>query len=79
MVAGRWEPPPAPYARLCCPEPALRELTAEELAALDRFCARALDDPEAVPIGRRECAAVERYEGVLVSRARGVMIRQEGW
>ena len=55
-----------------CPEPALRELTADELAALDAYCARALDDPEASPIGDEEIAAVAKYERVLASQAQGV-------
>ena len=58
---------PAPHARLCCPDHALAELTADELAALDRWCARALDDPEAEPIGEEEIAAVARYEQVLLA------------
>ena len=65
-------PDPAPHARLCCPEPALRELTAEELTALDRWCARALDDPEAEPWGPEEIAAVARYEAIL--RALGATV-----
>ena len=55
----------APHARLCCPESALRELSAVDLAALDRWCARALNDPDAEPIGPEELAAAERYEAVL--------------
>ncbi len=38
---------PYPYVRACCPHHALAELTADDLAALDRFCARALDNPDA--------------------------------
>ena len=57
----------APYARACCPDHALAELTPDELAALDRWCARALDDPEAEPIGPEEIAAAERYYQVLLA------------
>ena len=63
---------PAPYAALCCPHHALAELTAAELAALDAYCRRALDDPEAEPIGDEEVAAVARYEAVL--RALGATV-----
>ncbi len=55
----------APHAALCCPDFALAALTAAELAALDRFCRRALDDPDAEPFGPEEIAAAERYEAVL--------------
>ena len=69
-------PEPAPYARACCPHHALAELTPDELAALDRWCARALDDPEAEPAGPEEIAAVARYERVLARLARGVWRRE---
>ncbi len=58
MLAGRGT---------CCPEPALRELTADELAALERYCRRALDDPDAEPCGPEEIAAAERYHQVLLA------------
>ncbi len=64
---AREEQQPAPYARACCPPHALAELTADELAALDRFCRRALDDPEAEPIGEEEIAAAERYQQALLA------------
>ena len=66
----------APHARLCCPEPALRELTPDELRALDAYCRRALDDPDAAPGSPQECAAVERYEGLLAAAAVGVWRRE---
>ena len=57
---------PARYARACCPHHALAELTADELAALDRWCARALDDPEPEPAEGDEATAVARYERALL-------------
>ena len=74
MTATRAEP--APYARACCPHHAVAELTADELAALNRFCARVLDDPEAEPIGEEEIAAVARYERTLARLAVGVWRRE---
>jgi hypothetical protein len=65
---------PAPHARLCCPPHALAELTAAELAVLNAYCARALDDPEAEPIGEEEIAAVARYERVLASSGADVLL-----
>ena len=47
---------------------ALRELTDEELAALERFCQRAEDDPGVEPVDDAERAALARYEA-LVRRA----------
>ena len=67
---------PAPHARLCCPDHALAELTAAELAALDAYCARALDDPDAEPIGDEEAAAVARYERTLAKLATGAWRRE---
>ena len=64
----------APHARLCCPESALRELSAVDLAALDRWCARALDDPDAEPLGDEESAAVARYEQVLLAAGAAVHV-----
>ena len=64
-----------PHARQCCPEPALRELTADELRALDGYCRRALDDPDAAPGNPQECAAVARYEALLAERARALRQR----
>ena len=66
----------AAYAAQCCPTSALRQLTPAELAALDRWCARALDDPDAEPQAGDEAAAVAGYEallaeGALVLRCRG--------
>ncbi len=60
----------APHARQCCPTSALRELSPADLAALDRWCARALDDPDAEPRDGDEAAAVARYEALLAERAR---------
>jgi hypothetical protein len=60
----------APHARACCPEYALAALAPADLAALDRYCARALDDPDAEPDGEAERAAVARYEALLADRAR---------
>ena len=60
----------APHALQCCPVHALRALTPAELAALDRWCARALDDPEAEPWDGAEAAAVDRYHALLTERAR---------
>ena len=56
---------PVPHAALCCPPYALAALTPDELAALDAYCARALDDPDAEPAGPEEIAAAERYEAIL--------------
>ena len=63
----------APHAALCCPESALRALSAVEVAALDRWCARALDDPDAEPQEGDEAAAVARYEALLTERARALL------
>ena len=68
---------PAPYARACCPHHALAEFTAAELAALDRWCARALDNPDAEPRAGDEAAAVARYEALLAERARALHCRSE--
>jgi hypothetical protein len=54
----------APHARECCPTSALRALSPAELAALDRYCRRALDDPDAEHRDDDE-AAVARYEALL--------------
>ena len=54
----------APHAAQCCPASALRQLSPADLAALDRWCARALHDPDAKPTGD-EAAAVARYERLL--------------
>ena len=58
---------PAPYARLRCPLHALAGLSPDELAVLDRYCARALDDPEAAPSSLEGCAAVAWYERALLA------------
>ena len=55
----------APHAAECCPASALRRLSPEDLAAVDRWCARALDDPDAKPETEAEAAAVARYEALL--------------
>ena len=60
----------APHAAQCCPVSALRQLTPAELAALDRWCARAMADPDAEPLDGAEAAAVARYEALLAERAR---------
>ena len=60
----------ATYAQQCCPGSALRQLSPADLAALDRWCARALDDPDAESQAGDEAAAVERYEALLTERAR---------
>jgi hypothetical protein len=44
-----------------------------DLAALDRWCAWALDDPGAEPRDGDEAAAVARYEALLAERARDVL------
>ena len=54
----------APFAVQCCPASALRQLTPEELTALDAYCRRALGDPDAEPRDD-EAAAVARYEVLL--------------
>ena len=59
----------APYAAQCCPEHALRALSAAEVVALDRYCARAMADPDAEPQAGDEAAAVARYEALLAERA----------
>ena len=64
---------PAPHAAECCPTYALRALTPAELAALDRWCARALNDPDAEPQDGDEAAAVARYEALLAERARALL------
>ena len=58
----------APFAAQCCPFFALRALTPAELAALDRWCARALDDPDA-ELEPGDEAAVARYEALMRARA----------
>ena len=68
----------APHARLCCPESALRELSAVEVAALDRWCARAMADPDAEPRAGDEAAAVERYEALLTEQARALRLNCRG-
>ena len=67
---------PAPYAALCCPHHALAELSPADLAALDRWCARALDDPDAEPAEGDEAAVVAKYERVLHAAAAGVWRRE---
>ncbi len=57
----------APFAAQCCPASALRQLSPADLAALDAYCARALDDPDAEPQAGDEAAAVARYEALLTS------------
>jgi hypothetical protein len=69
-------PDPVPYARQCCPASALAALSPADLAALDRYCARALDDPEATPEDGAEAAAVSRYHALLAERARA--LRRDG-
>ncbi len=53
----------ATYARQGCPASTLRQLSPDELAALDAYCARALDDPDAEP-SDDERPAVSRYEAL---------------
>ena len=60
----------APHARQCCPTHALADLAPADLAALDRWCARALHDPDAEPRDGDEAAAVSRYYALLAERAR---------
>ena len=60
-------------AAQCCPTSALRQLSPADLAALDRWCAQALDDPDAKPRDGDEAAAVARYEALLAERARDVL------
>ena len=50
--------PAAPHAVACCPDHALVALSPDHLAALDAWCARALDDPDAEPQPGDEAAAV---------------------
>ena len=64
----------APHATLCCPWPALAELSAEELRLLDRFCRRAMADENAEPRGE-EIAAVEVYHAAL--KGLGATVRYE--
>jgi hypothetical protein len=45
-------------------------LSAVEVAALNRWCARAMSDPDAEPQAGDEAAAVVRYEALLTERAR---------
>ncbi len=66
----------APYAALCCPHHALRQLSPDDLAALDAWCARAMADPDAEPVGPEEVAAVARYERTLARLAVGVWRRE---
>jgi hypothetical protein len=54
-----------------------RHDTPADLAALDRWCARALDDPDAEPQAGDEAAAVERYGALLAERARRLNCRGE--
>ena len=63
---------PAPHAAECCPAYALRALTPADLAALDRYCRRAMADPDAEPRDGDEAAAVARYEALLAERARAL-------
>ena len=63
----------ATHAGQCCPTSALRALTPADLAALDRWCARALDNPDAQPQDGDEAAAVARYEALLAERARTLL------
>jgi hypothetical protein len=62
----------ATYAAQCCPASALRQLSPADLAALDAWCARALDDPDAEPRDGDEAAAVARYEALLAEQTRGL-------
>ncbi len=55
----------APCASHAYSRVALEQLTDDELAALERFCVRAQDDPEAEPADDEERAAVARYEGLV--------------
>ena len=48
------------HACQCCPVSALRQLTPAELAALDAYCDRALDDPDAEPRAGDEALLAER-------------------
>ena len=66
----------APHALQCCPASALRQLSPDDLAALDAYCRRALHDPEVEPAGEEEIAAVARYERVLHEAAVGVWKRE---
>jgi len=67
----------APFASQCCPGFALRALSPADLAALDAYCARALDNPDAQPRDGAEAAAVARYEALLAERARALHVRGE--
>ncbi len=60
----------ATHAAQCCPVSALRQLSPADLAALDRWCGRAMADPDAEPRHGDEAAAVARYEALLAERAR---------
>ena len=71
-------PEPAPYAHQCCPTSALRLLSPADLAALDRWCARAMADPAAEPEAGDEAAAVARYEALLAERARALRLNCRG-
>jgi hypothetical protein len=51
-------------------------LSPAELAALDAYCARALDDPDAEPAGPEEIAAAARYERLLHAAAARVWKRE---
>ena len=73
----------APHAAQCCPPSALRQLSVDDVRALDAYCRRALDNPYASPLGPEECAAVARYEALLDrwgqpwrSAERGTEVRQ---
>jgi hypothetical protein len=68
---------PAPFASQCCPTSALRQLSPADLAALDRWCAWAMADPDAQPKDGDEAAAVARYEALLAERARAMHVRGE--
>ena len=54
----------ATYAQQCCPVSALAALTPDELRHLDRYCQRAMADPDAEP-SDDERPAVARYEVLL--------------
>ena len=68
----------ATHARQCCPVSALRQLSPADLAALGRWCKRAMTDPDAEPRDGDEAAAVARYEALLTERTR-VWPRGRGW
>ena len=67
----------APHAAACCPASALAALSPADLAALDAYCARSLDDPDAEPQADDEAAAVARYDALLAERARAIHVRGE--